>query len=193
MPRIDPLPRSAAPEFEKVFQDMEDALGYVPNSFFTMARHPGILNSAGALMDGFWYPDTVDEPMRRLVTYAYSHYAGSYYSSAHCACGAEELGLSHDKIMHIFDFETSEVYSEGERAVLRLCRNAARIPSEVTDANVEVVKEHYGVSVTTFIIGLIACMAFLNKWNELCGTTLEDIPRDYAEKHLGPVGWKAKV
>ena len=55
MPYIDPLPRTASPEFEDVFQAMEDALGYVPNSFFTMARHPAILKSAGALMDAFWY------------------------------------------------------------------------------------------------------------------------------------------
>jgi len=33
MPYIDPLPRAASPEFEDVFQAMENALGYVPNSF----------------------------------------------------------------------------------------------------------------------------------------------------------------
>lgn len=189
MPHIDPLPRSAAPEFEPVFKAMEDALGYVPNSFFTMARHPGILKCAGALMDAFWYSDVVDEPTRRLVTYAYSHFAGSYYSSAHCACGAEELGLSKEKILAIDDYETELIYCDAERALLRLCRHAARIPSEVTKADIDDVEKHFNTDGATFIIGLISCMAFLNKWNEMCGTTLEDIPLKYAIDNLGPVGW----
>ena len=69
MPYIDPLPRTASQEFEDVFQAIEGALGYVPNSFFTMARHPAILKSVGALMDDFWYSDVIDEPTRRLVTF----------------------------------------------------------------------------------------------------------------------------
>lgn len=189
MPRIDPLPRENSPEFEPIFKGMEDSIGYVPNSFFTMARDAGILKAVGAMSDAFWYPDTVDEPLRRLVTFAYSHYSGSFYSSAHCACGAEELGLAREKIMSILDYETSAAYTEAERAVLRLCRHAARIPGEVTDADVEAVKAHYGVKTTTFITGLICFMAFLNKWNEICGTRLEDVPYEWAKANLGPVGW----
>ncbi|OYU37835.1 MAG: hypothetical protein CFE33_18480 [Pseudorhodobacter sp. PARRP1] len=192
MPRIDPIPRETVPQYEPIFKGMEDSIGYVPNSFFTMARDHGIMTAVGAMSDAFWYPDTVDEPLRRLVTFAYSHFAGSYYSSAHCACGAEELGLAREKIMSIFDYETAPVYSDAERVVLRLCRHAARIPGEVTDADVEAVKAHYGVSVAAFITGLICFMAFLNKWNEICGTRLEDVPYAWAEANLKPLGWHLK-
>ena len=190
MPYIDPLPRAASPEFEDVFQAMENALGYVPNSFFTMARHPAILKSAGALMDAFWYSDVVDEPTRRLVTFACSFFAGSHYSSAHCACGAEELGLPNEKILAIETFETAPVYDEREKAILRLCYNASNCPSEVEAQNMEELKSLVGVDVTTFIVGLISCMAFLNRWNEMCGTTLEPVPRAYAETHLKQIGWE---
>ncbi|MBT9246234.1 carboxymuconolactone decarboxylase family protein (plasmid) [Gemmobacter fulvus] len=189
MPRIDPLPRQDLAEYEPIFQGMVNSIGYVPNSFLTMARDPGLLNAVGAMSDAIWYPDTVDEPLRRLVTFAYSHYAGSYYSSAHCACGAEELGLAREKIMAIFEYETAPVYTEAERAVLRLCRHAARIPGEVTDADVEAVKAHYGVQVATFIAGMICYMAFLNKWNEIAGTRLEDVPYEWASANLRGLGW----
>lgn len=168
---------------------MEGALGYVPNSFFTMARNPLTLKAVGAFMDALWYPDDVDEPTRRLVTFAYSHFAGSFYSSAHCACGAEELGLAKEKIDEVFDYETSPVYSNSERALLRLCRHAARIPSEVTDRDIETLKAHFDDSTITFIVGLIALMAFLNKWNELIDTTLEPVPFEWAETNLKTVGW----
>ena len=190
MPYIDPLPRTASPDFEDVFQAMEGALGYVPNSFFTMARHPAILKSAGALMDAFWYSDVVDEPTRRLVTFSCSFFSGSHYSSAHCACGAEELGLPHEKILAIVQFETAPVYDERERAIIRLCHSAANCPSEVEAQHMEKLKSLVGVDVATFIVGLISCMAFLNRWNEMCGTILEPVPRAYAETHLKQIGWE---
>lgn len=189
MPYIEPLPRAASPEFEDVFQAMEDALGYVPNSFFTMARQPAILKCAGTLMEAFWYSDVVDEPTRRLVTFSCSYFAGSHYSSAHCACGAEALGLPLEKILAIEQFEAAAVYSARERAIIRLCYSAAKCPSEVEAQHMEELKSLVGVDVTTFIVGLISCMAFLNRWNEMCGTTLEPIPRAYAEAHLKPIGW----
>lgn len=189
MPRIEPLPRQAAPEHEQIFSEMEAALGYVPNSFLTMARNPLTVKAVGALMDAFWYTDDVDHETRRLVTFAYSHYAGSYYSSAHCACGAEELGLERDKIFAIFDYERSPVYNDRERALLRLCRTAARIPGEVQDADIADLKAFYDDNTITYIVGLISTMAFLNKWNELLKTTLEDVPNDWALNNLGPLGW----
>ncbi|RVD32383.1 carboxymuconolactone decarboxylase family protein, partial [Mesorhizobium sp. M4A.F.Ca.ET.020.02.1.1] len=72
MARIEPLPREQLAKYEPIFQGMVDSIGYVPNSFLTMARNPALLNAVGALSDAMWYPKTVGEPLRRLVTFAYS-------------------------------------------------------------------------------------------------------------------------
>lgn len=189
MARIEPLKREDLPEFEPIFQGMIDSIGYIPNSFLTMARDPAILKAAGAMSDASWYPTTVSEPVRRLVTWSYSQFAGVPYSSAHCACGAPELGLSLEKILAIHDYETSSLYDDAERALLRLCRHAARTPSEVTDADVKDVVHHFGEQRTLFIVGLICYMAFLNKWNEILDSRLEDKPLAWAREHLAPVGW----
>ena len=45
MARIKPILREDAPELEDVFSRAEQALGFVPNSFFAMARVPGILRA----------------------------------------------------------------------------------------------------------------------------------------------------
>jgi alkylhydroperoxidase family enzyme len=172
---------------------MIDSIGYVPNSFLTMARDPLLIKAVGAMSDAAWYPTPVPEAVRRLVTFAYSHFAGSHYSSAHCATGAPELGLPMEKILAIFDYETSPVYTDAERAILRLCRHAARIPTEVTDQDMQGLKPHFDTQQQVFIVTLICYMAFLNKWNEIMATTLEDIPTAWAKEHLGPVGWRAAV
>ena len=190
MPRIEPLPRKETPEHEKIFSEMEDALGYVPNSFLTMARNPLTVRAVGALMDAFWYTDNVDEETRRLLTFAYSHFAGSHYSSAHCAFGAEERGLDRSKILAIFDFDWSPVYNDRERAILTFCRNAARIPAEVRDRDIEALKVYYDDNTITYLVGMISTMAFLNKWNELIKTSLEDQPLAWAKDNLGPLGWR---
>ena len=41
-------PRAASPEFENVFQVIENALSYVLNSLFKMIQHPATLKSADA-------------------------------------------------------------------------------------------------------------------------------------------------
>ena len=117
MPRIELLVREDASEQEKPFSQMEEAFGYSPNSFWTMAQNPPIFKAVGAMMDAFWYTDDVDEETRRLVTFAYSYYAVSHYSSAHCVFGARERGLERSKILGIFDFDWSPIYDERERAI----------------------------------------------------------------------------
>lgn len=189
MARIEPLKREDLPQFESIFQGMIDSIGYIPNSFLTMARDPKILEAAGALSDACWYPKTVTEPVRRLVTWAYSQFAGVPYSSAHCACGAPELGLPLEKILAIHDYETSPLYDDAERALLRLCRHAAAIPAQVSDADVADVKKHFGEEQALFVVGLICYMAFLNKWNEILKTELEPVPLAWARANLEPVGW----
>ncbi|MFL7960746.1 carboxymuconolactone decarboxylase family protein [Pseudomonas kielensis] len=189
-PRILPLERKDLPEFENAFQGMIDSIGYVPNSFFTMGRAPLLLKAVDAMSDAAWYPTTVEEPVRRLVTFAFSQFSQSHYSAAHCACGAPELGLPLEKILAIHAYETSPLYDERERALLRLCRHAARIPGEVTDQDVNDLKRFFDEEQVIFITTLICYMAFLNKWNEIIGTRLEDIPHEWAKANLQPVGWK---
>ena len=184
MPRIHPLARSALPEFEPVFQSMLNSIGYVPNSFYTMGRDPGILRAVGGLMDAFWYPDTVSERVRRLVTYAYSRFAHSRYSAAHCACGAEEFGLSLEKIRAVESFETSDLFTDEENDLLRFCKNSAHMPSMTHDDDIAALRRHFSEPQIVFIVGMIAMMAFLNKWNEIIKTDLEPLPLAWANKNL---------
>jgi len=169
---------------------MEEALGYFPNIFWTIARNRPIVKAVGAMMDAFWYTDDVDEETRRLVTFVYSHYARSHYSSAHCAFGARERVLERAKISEIFDFDWSPICGERERAILRICRNSARILGEVCDEDISALKAHYGDNTITYIVGLFSMMAFLNKWNELLETTLEEQPANWSDRKLRTIGWR---
>ena len=44
MAHVEPLSRGELAEFEPLFQMVEGSMGFVPNSFLTMARWPELLS-----------------------------------------------------------------------------------------------------------------------------------------------------
>jgi alkylhydroperoxidase family enzyme len=190
MSRIAPLDRDDLPsELTSVVGDMERDHGYVPNSFLTLARLPGLLAANGRLAKALWYLDTLPQPLRRLTGFAFSLFSGAMYSAAHLAHGAEELGLSREKLLAVHDWETSSVFTQAERAVLRVCRAAARMPGEVTDQDMAELRRFHDDRTAILLVGLIAWHAFLNRWNDTLATELEAKPRTNAEAELKPLGW----
>jgi alkylhydroperoxidase family enzyme len=190
MPRIVPMTRGdLPPHLKAVVGDMERDHGYVPNSFLTLARLPDLLVANGLLAVALWYTDALPQPLRRLAGFAFSLFSGAMYSAAHLAYGSEELGLSREKLLAVRDWETSPAFTEAERAVLRVCRNAARMPSEVTDRDMSELRRYHDDRTAILLIGLIAWHAFLNRWNDTLATELEEKPRANAEAILRPLGW----
>ena len=39
------------------------------------------------------------------------------------------------------------------------------------------------------IVSVISMFGFLNRWNDTLGTKLEDVPKDFVEEKLKPLGW----
>ena len=189
MAGIAPLAAEELPEFAETIDAIRSDHGYVPNSFLTLARHPAFLTATGCCADAFWYSDTISNSVRGLAGFAFSWFSGAMYSAAHLGCWAEDSGLPRPKLLCVQEFEMSGEFDERERALLRLCRNAARMPSEVTDQNVADVRRHFDDDAVVVLFGLIAWHAFLNRWNDMIGTQLEEPPRKYAEAVLGPAGW----
>lgn len=189
MPRVEPLRKTDLPQFAALIGAIEQDHGYVPNSFLTMGRLPALLAGNGLCADALWYDDRLPQAVRRLTGFAFSFFSGAMYSVAHLACGAEELGLAREKLLAVRDFEHSPLFSEAERDLLRLCRHAARMPGEVTDFDVAALRRHFDEQTILMIVGLIAWHAFLNRWNGIMATRLEDRPRRFAETYLTGLGW----
>lgn len=189
MARFAPLDPQDLPDFAGIIAAIRADHGYVPNSFLTLGHHPGFLHSTGALAEALWYDDRLPQPIRRLTGFAFSWFSGAMYSVAHLGCGAEALGLPTAKLRAVDDWETSDLYSPAERAILRLCRHAARMPGEVTDADLDDLRRHFPEGQILLIVGLIAWHAFLNRWNMIAATTLEKAPQMNALAVLAPMGW----
>jgi len=191
MPRITPRRREDAPELEDVFDRAERALGFVPNSFFTMARSPGMLRAFSRLSrEVIGVPGRAPLGLKRMLAYMASRSAGCQYCSAHTASAAVEVdGVPAEKIEAIFEYETDPLFSEAERAALRMAQSAGAVSNAVTDADMDALKRHFDEDQIVELVGVVCLFGWLNRWNDTMATPLEERPIEFGERHLAQSGW----
>ena len=191
MPRITPRRREEAPELEDVFDRAERALGFVPNSFFAMARSPGMLRAFSRLSrEVIGVPGKAPLGLKRMLAYMASRSAGCQYCSAHTASAAVEVdGVPAEKIEAIFEYETDPHFSEAERAALRMAQSAGAVPNAVTDADMDALKRHFDEDQIVELVGVVCLFGWLNRWNDTMATLLEEGPIAFGERHLAQSGW----
>ena len=130
-------------------------------------------------------PGTLDRGLKQLVAYISSSTTGCRYCQAHTAQSAHELaGVDLTKLQTAFEFETCPLFSEAEKAALRLARDASMVPNEVTDQHFADLKPWFSEEQIVEITGVIALFGWLNRWNDTMATTLEQSPRRFVERNL---------
>jgi uncharacterized peroxidase-related enzyme len=189
MPRIAALSREELSEFEDFFQLIEQAMGFVPNSMLTLGRSPEILRAFAALSGSVLMAGDLDRGLRQMVALVASTAAGCRYCQAHTAHSAEHVGVPSEKLGSVFDFEASPLFSQAEKAALRLARDAALVPNEASDAHFEELRQHFSDKQIVEIVAVISLFGWLNRWNDTLATALESGPLAFAERNLSDHGW----
>ena len=191
MQRITPRTREDADEVEDVFARAERALGFVPNSFFVMARAPGMLRAFSLLSrEVIGVPGKVPLSLKRLIAYMASRTAGCQYCSAHTAESAAAVdGVPPEKIEAIFEYETNPLFSAAERSALRMAQCAGSVPNMMTDEDMEDLKQYFDEDQIVELVGVVCLFGWLNRWNDTMATPLEERPIAFGERHLAKSGW----
>lgn len=190
MGRIEPIPRTELPEYEPLFELVEEAMGFLPSSLPTMAKVPAIFETFGAFAATVMNAGQIDGGLAQLIAHVASTSAECRYCQAHTAAHAAHLGVKVDKIAALCNFETDELFDDAERAALALARDAALVPSAVTDEHFTELARHYTDEQIVQIVATISLFGYLNRWNDTMATTLEVAPLAFASKHLAPQGWE---
>lgn len=190
MPNIDPLPREELAEFEKLFEAVEGAMGFVPTSMFTIGHRPEILRGFAALSGAVLGPGLIDGGLKQLIALMASTSAGCRYCQAHTSASAARAGIDPAKVEAVYEFETSDLFTPAERAGLRLARDAALQPNASTGSHFDDLAEHYITVEVVEIVSTIALFGFLNRWNDTMATALEEEPLSFGSAHLSHGGWE---
>ena len=189
MTLVTPKTREALPDMEAVLQGVEAAMGFVPNSMLTMAHWPELLQSFGGFAGGIINGGELERSLKQLIAFVVSNAAGCRYCQAHTSHGAEVNGVSPEKIQAAFEFETSALFTEPEKAALRVALHAGMVPNAVEPEHMDALKEHFSDKQCVEVVAVISLFGFLNRWNDTMATTLEDKPRAFASETLAEDGW----
>ncbi len=191
MPRIQPLDPDANDFVKDLIAKTTENMGFPANSFLTMAHWPELAQAFLQLARTVNFGDTeLPVGIKRLVSYVASASAGCQYCIAHTGFQATRSGgIPAEKIEAAFEYETSPLFTDAERAALRVAQSAASVPNMVTDEDMEELKKHFTDRQIVELVGQVAVFGFLNRWNDTMATELEAVPIKYGDDHLAQSGW----
>jgi uncharacterized peroxidase-related enzyme len=190
MPRLAPLPPETVPEFSDLLARSKDRMGFLPNSQLIMAYRPEILRGFAQLAAAINGPSsTISPQLRNLVSQMASRASGCGYCMAHTAHTAGRVGIPDAKEEALWTYETSPLFSEAERAALRVAQGAAQVPNAVSDEDFDELKRHYSEAQIVDIVAVIALFGFLNRFNDTMATELESSPLEAGRRFLAEKGW----
>ena len=215
---LEPLTDNEARQCDLIFRLTRNHMGFVPNSMRTMARNPALLCSFTMLVANvLGQPDDARTPiwtglrltiknvvwtlknlrrrdrlplaLKNLVAHVTSNAAGCRYCQAHTIGEARDQGVSTEKLQAVWEFETSTLFDDAEKAALRFALAAGSTPNAVTHDHFIELRRHYDENQIVELGATVALFGFLNRWNDTFATQLESESAAFADEHLGPSGW----
>jgi len=191
MAHLTPLSRDDLPQYAPIFELVESSMGFVSSSLPTMARVPALMDAFSNLAVTVMGMGLIEPGLGQLIAHVASTAAGCRYCQAHTAVHAAHLGVGVDVISAVWQFETDNRFDDRQRAALRLARDAAQQPNQVTRAHFDDLAAHFSEDQIIQIVATVSLFGYLNRWNDTVATTLEDEPLRFANEHLTDRGWSA--
>jgi uncharacterized peroxidase-related enzyme len=181
--------RESFKDLEDDFTRIESFMGYLPNSHLSMAKNPNLSNGFSTLAGAVFGSKHLNMDLVNLIALASSLSSGCKYCQAHTSHGASKVGVSPEKIAEILKCKESDQFIESEKAALDLAFAAGVTPNASKKDHFVELQKHFNDEAIIDIVAVIALFGFLNRWNDTLGTVLEDVPKEFVEKELQPLGW----
>lgn len=188
---VAPVEKGSSPEVAELAAFFDETLGFTPNSVLTMQRRPEIaqafirLNKAVMANQG-----QVTSEQKRLIGMLASLASGCRYCQAHTALAAQRYGASAERLEALWEYQTSTLFSDAERAAFDFAVCAASVPNAVTPEIARNLRAHWNDEDIVEILGVISLFGFLNRWNDSMGTSLEAGAEAFASQTLTAHGWE---
>ena len=188
---MKPKPLETIPEeLQDLANQLQEGMGFLPNAFPTMAWSPELIKAAMSFMGFLRSPNLgISGELREMVSYMSSFGSGCRYCQAHTSHLADKFGVAKEKIDDLWRFEESEHFSEKEKAALSFALASGQSPNAVDESHYQRLRQYFDERQVVELAGVVSVYGFLNRWHETVGTTLEDLPKTFAEENLGASGW----
>jgi alkylhydroperoxidase family enzyme len=144
MPRLPYLKREDLdPADRDIFDRIEKERGMIHNIFRTMAYAPHLLRKFIEWSTELRFKTALDPNLRELAIMTVGRLTDANYEFTHHWNAARKLNIPAEKLAQIGEFESSPMYDDRERAVMRYAVEATR-NVKVSDATFNAVRKLLG-------------------------------------------------
>ena len=186
LPALEDLDRE---DIERL-KHLETMMGELPANALLFTQIPGLPQAMFDLSQAILIPGDVGMELKWLVGHMSSRVAGCQFCSAHTAYNAAQMaGVGPEKFSKIWEFESDVIFSEAERAALRLAAAAGSVPNAVDQSHFDELHQYFNDKQILELISVIAMFGFMNRWNDTLAIPLKSGPLSYAKEHLKNSGW----
>jgi uncharacterized peroxidase-related enzyme len=191
MPLVDPLIDITDPQVKELVDFFNETLGFCPNSVLTMQRRPNIAKAFVQLnMAVMENHGELTSEFKRLIAFISSNATGCRYCQAHTIRAAERYGSSEQRLSNVWDFTNQDCFSDKEKAALRFAQESSLVPVNVSKDTEKDLHYHWSDEDIVEIMGVIALFGYLNRWNDVMATSIEDDASSSALKLLRKISWQ---
>ncbi|MEM7799189.1 MAG: carboxymuconolactone decarboxylase family protein [Chloroflexota bacterium] len=162
---------------------------YTNRQEFEMGHWPELRQAFNQLIQTVWGRKELSEQFKQELFTMASLASGCQHCQSHGAFHLNAMGVETERIRAIWEYETSELFSDAERAALDLVRAAAQIPNATTPEHFENLRKYYSNAQIIEILAVNSAAAWLNRWNDTIATVTDQESVDWATKNLADVGW----
>ena len=117
--------------------------------------------------------------------------AGCRHCQVHGAYSLSQMGTDADRIRDLWSFQTSDQFTDAERAALEFALAAGKAPSEVTPEHHAELRKYYTDAQVGDVLAVICLAGWLNRWNDSLATVTDQESVDWGNENLTQVGWAA--
>lgn len=158
---------------------------------FEMGKWPELREAFNNVVQLVWREKELSEQFKQELFTMASLASGCTHCQSHGAFHLNAKGVEKKRIRSIWEYETSDMFSEGERAAFDLIRSAAVSPNQTTPEHFEKLRKHYSNTQIIEILAVNCAAAWLNRWNDTIATVTDQESIDWATENLSDVGWQA--
>lgn len=166
-----------------------EEMEFLPDGLLIMAHRPAVARAFVQFRAAIFEGD-VDNELKLMVAHLSSYVRDCDFCQAHTGNNLNvQAGVDDSKIRALRNFEDDDRFTDRERAVLRLARDAAKIPNKVGDEHFEELREYFTDSEIVELVTTCCLFSYLNCFNDTMATTLEEMPREWATEALADTDW----
>ena len=167
---------------------MSDAT-YQDRQEFEMGHWPELRETWNQMIQLVFPEREVSGELKQLVFTVASLASGCRHCQSHGAYHLHKIGVPDEKIQALWSFETSDLFTDAERAALRLAMAAGVAPNMTEPENFVEMRQHFTNIQIVEILAVIAVGGYLNRWNDTIATVTDLESVDFADQVLRQVGW----